>query len=136
MGKWEWNTNRYNSSGFRPLKYRFCCNDSFKFFWTFSYFRLIQPTNSKIQKGLKKTQKSIFFHIVFSPNHPTIHMSKFLSFFCVDNLIIQFLQFHTMGKGSLHKKSGGGKNISVVFALTEGVGALAEALKVFKASVF
>jgi len=40
--------------------------------------------------------------------------------------------FHTMGKGSLHNKSGGGKNISVVFALTEGVGALAEALKVFK----
>ena len=36
-----------------------------------------------------------------------------------------------MGGGSFHK-SGDGANTSVVFALTEGVGALAKCLKVFK----
>ena len=36
--------------------------------------------------------------------------------------------------GASFQKSGNGSNTSVVFALTEGVGALAKALKVFKVS--
>ena len=39
-----------------------------------------------------------------------------------------------MGGGSFSRNGKGGKNTSVIFSLKDGVGALAEALKVFKVS--
>ena len=39
-----------------------------------------------------------------------------------------------MGRGT-YQKTGSNKNTSIIFELTEGVGALAEALKIFKVSL-
>lgn len=41
-----------------------------------------------------------------------------------------------MGGGSFSRNGKGGKNTSVIFSLKDGVGALAEALKVFKVNEY